>query len=895
MKNPSMKIFEELKTSSMGLNSEEAKKRLELYGPNVIVEKRKRKLLQKFISNFLDPFALLLFAAASLCVMSDMILMGIVIFAITIINVILSVFQEWRAEKAVEKLRAWMPEYAKVIRDGRVMKIPLKEIVPGDVILLDEGSKVPADAVLVEAYDLWTSNVPLTGESIPQPKSVDTDGNEYNFSIDAPNVVFMGTSVVKGSGKAVVVSTGMKTRFGGIVELTEEIEEEESPFQKEIARMAKYDLGIAVLVGFTFFAIGLLILKLDLMNDILFMIGTMIALVPEGLQITVSTALAMSILDMVKCNVLVKRLSSTQTLGSVTFVCMDKTGTITTGQMTVSKIWVYDKIIEVTGVGYSPLGDFLYDGKKLEEDLPALDMLMEACTLCNNSALEPPSDTKRTWEIIGDPTDGALLVAALKYGMDRQSLAIDKELVKKIPFDPSKRRMTVVYRSGAKTIAYTKGSPRSVLSACSCIFVNGRRENMDTSRRMRIEEMIKNFGGEGLREIAVAFKEISSEEFNLDEGFIFLGLVGLIDPPRPEIRDFVEKAKRAGIKILIITGDYGPTAKAIAKMAGIVSDDAKIIRGVDMEAMSDHEILSELRRGDVILARVSPEQKLRIARILKKGGEVVAMVGDGVNDAPSLKEADIGIAMGLSGTDVAREVADMILLDDSFTSIVKAIEAGRAIYENIKKFVAYVFTHNWAELIPYLLYVIMGIPLPLTVAQILAIDLGIDVLPSLALSREPPEEAIMEGGPRDRKERLFDRSVALKSLFIGIVIATGAMIGCLMTWLKGGWRWGTPLDSRSHVYIKGVTMTFAGIVVGQIGNLLTCRSRRASILKMKFANSKWLFFAIAIQLFILFLIIYIAPLQVVFTTTALELQDWAYLAMIGISVIVIDELRKAVS
>jgi magnesium-transporting ATPase (P-type) len=892
-------VFDSLETSPQGLTKEEAQRRLAKYGPNTLVEKKPVSIIQRFVSHLKDLFSVLLLFASLLAVIGGMPELSLIILAVVIINTIFSLFQEWRAEKAMETLKSWMPEYAKVVRDGELKKLLVKELVPGDVIALEEGDRVPADARLIEAFDLWTNNVPLTGESEPQPRTARPVKAVDSASLDVPNLVFMSTSVAIGRGRAVVINTGMNTRFGKIAGLTQEIGEEQSPLQKEIAYTAKYDFIVAVLVGIVFFSMNLVWLHVDFYGSILFMIGVMVACVPEGLQVTVSSALAINVLKMVKENVLVKKLSAVQTLGSVTVICTDKTGTITKGEMTVRKVWVYNKVLDVSGIGYDPTrGEFTYDDKTLGKDQPqTIEKLLEISALCNSAKVEPPSDRSKSWSIVGDPTDGALLVAALKYGLNTRMIAAQKPTIHIVPFDYSKKRMTTIHSDKQGIMVYTKGAPRSVLSICNRILINGKTEDLTPQYLSTVEEKIREFANKGLRVIVAAYKELPSDESfkakDVEKDMTFIGLAAIHDPPRPEVRDAVRLAKQAGIKIVIITGDYGPTAQAVAEAVGIVEPQkCRIIRGVDLETISDQQIAEEVGRENVIFARVTPEQKLRIVTVLKQHGEVVAVTGDGANDAPSLKEADIGVAMGVSGTDVAREAADMVLLDDSFASIVKAVESGRAIYENIRRFIVYVFAHNWAELIPFVLYAVLGIPLPLLVVQVLAIDLGIDVIPSLALSREPPELGIMQEPPRSIKERIFNAKVFLRSLYIGAFIATGAMLGCIMAWSAGGWHLGLPLRSDDPVYIKGTTMTFAGIVIAQVGNVMACRTNKASLFKTSPKSNKWIWLGIAAQISIISSLIYVPLMQQVFSTTALGLSDWAFLALLAAVVVCAEEIRK---
>jgi Ca2+-transporting ATPase len=900
---PAEKVFEDLQTSPNGLTSQEAQLRLKKYGQNKLTERRQLPFIKKFIKHLRDLFGLLLIFAAILSFLSDNPSLGFIILAVVFVNIFVSLFQESRAEKAMETLKSWMPENAKVFRNGELDKIPVSEIVPGDIIFLEEGDRVPADARLIEAFDLWTNNVPLTGESEPQPRVAETLKTVEKAYLYAPNLVFMSTSVAKGQGKAVVYATGMGTQFGKIASLTQTIQAEDSPLQKEIGSMAKFDFIIAVIVGIAFFTASYLFLNVSQGTSFLFMIGVMVACVPEGLQVTVSSALAINVLKMVKQNVLVKRLSAVQTLGSVTVICTDKTGTITKGEMTVNKLWVKDRVIRVSGLGYMPVGEFTVNGEPVEEkDKNSLDKLLEIASLCNGAKVEPPDDQNKNWSVIGDPTDGALYVAALKWGQVIEEIADQKPTVHILPFSYERKRMSTIHEVDDTMLVYTKGAPRILLDLCNRIYVDGKTEELTKENFDWVEARIHEFANQGLRVIAMAYKEVPKAEYNkdsnLENDLIFVGLAGMRDPPRKEVKLAVEKAKEAGIKTVIITGDYGPTAEAIAKEVGIVSKEAcQVIRGIDLDDLNDKAIVDEVKKGDVIFARVSPEQKLRIVSTLKKSGEIVAVTGDGANDAPSLKEADIGVAMGASGTDVAREAADIVLLNDSFASIVRAVESGRAIYENIRKFIVYVFSHNWAELIPYVLFAVLStsiwaFPLPLLVVQVLVIDLAIDVIPSLALSREPPEAGIMQEPPRSIKERLFTGRVFGRSLYIGAIIAAGALYGCLSTWIAGGWNFGMTLAPSDPLYIKGVTMTFAGIVVAQAGNAIACRTSKQSIFRTSLAKNRWIIWGIVAQLSVLAVLVYVPLMQEVFGTTALGMYDWLYLLMLPLAVIFAEEARK---
>ncbi len=913
-------LLEHYNSSWKGLTQEEVEKRQKQYGPNILRKKKSQSMITRFLLQLRDWFSLLLLVASFLSFIAKMAELGYVILAIVFLNALLSLFQEYRAEKAMESLKSYIPEYTKVIRNGKLQRVLVKELVPGDLIVLQGGDRVPADARLIEVYDLWTNNIPLSGESEPQQRTARAEKNLDGTYLDVPNVAFMSTSVVKGEGKAIVIDTGKNTKFGQIASLTSEIQDDVSPLQKEIKKTAKYDFIIALIVGGIFFILSLFLLKIPLPASILFFIGVMVACVPEGLQITVSSALAISVLKMTKQNVLVKRLSAVQTLGSVTTICTDKTGTITTGEMSVRRIFVSNQLIEVTYSGFDLTGDFnLIDPaskvsrKVKRNEISALDKLLEIAALCNEAKAEaitiPQKIEKgnkrdrehKKYNIIGDPTDGALLMVALNYGFNLKSLHDQQPLIQKRPFDSVRKRMTTIHKSRKRFFQYIKGAPFGIMDICDKIELKDRIEPFTPEIRGNIEKEYKTFAQAGLRVLGFAYREIDEKKTYrtsvAEENMIFLGLMALQDPPRTEVKEAVLMAKEAGMRVVIITGDSGPTSQAISEEVGITEKGkTEIIRGENLVKLGQQGIVDKIKQGNIVFARVAPEQKLEIVKALKHAQEIIAVTGDGANDAPSLREADIGIAMGIGGTDIARDAADMILLNNNFASIVKAIESGRAIYDNIRKFIIYVFSHNWAELIPFLLYILIGLPLPLLVVQVLAIDLFIDIIPSLALSRERPEPGIMHELPRSIKKPLFDSGVLLRSLYIGIIISLGALIGCISTWMTYGSNWMELAQFPTNpIYIKGTTMTFAGIVLAQVGNLFSCRTNTSSIFKSGFLKNRLIFWAILSQISILCLLIYVPVLQPAFGTTALNLTDWAYLILLPIIVIIAEEVRKLLS
>ena len=888
-------VYSALLTSEDGLSNEEFRKRQGQYGKNDIIRDRPFSWGGRVWHALLDPFSALLVFAGLLALLSGITELGAVVFAIVFLNAALSVVQEWRGERAMEALRKWVPQSAMVMRDGTLHRIDVEDIVPGDVIQLDLGERVPADARLVEANGMWTDNAPLTGESTPQsrravPAELGTRPEE------SPNLVFMGTSVTSGSGVAIVYATGMSTRFGQIARLTHEAVQSASPLEKEIERTARYDLVIAIAVGLAFFAAGTLFLHLNAVSAALLMIGVMVAFVPEGLQLTISTALAVSLVEMARNKVLVKKLAAVQTLGSVTVICTDKTGTITRGVMTVSEIWVDGTTVKVSGIMPGMNGQATVDGKYVSPAMvPDLEWAFELCVLCNNAKLVPSTEPSADWNVLGDPTDSALLMAAKKLGLEPDDIRNKNPRTAVLPFDPARRTMITHHDDDGGTLICVKGALDVVLRQCSSRLSNGRTEPLDNDSRSVIQKEEGSLTDLGLRVIALAFKRVQNRTADIpmaESDLTFAGLVGMRDPPRPEVREALRQAGRAGVRTIIITGDHASTALEVAREVGMVDGGVTIITGEQLDELDDARLSETLGQPRLIFARTSPAQKQRIVSTLKAKNEVVAVTGDGANDAPSLKNADIGVAMGVSGTDVAREAADIILLDDSYASIIRSIKLGRGIYDNIRKFVVYVFTHNWAELVPYLVYGLLAIPLPLLAVQILAIDLIIDVPPSLALSREPPERGVMDRPPRSRTQRLFDMDFLTRSVAIGAVIAMVALAGCMLTWSNGGWQFGMQLPADGLVYRKGTTMAFAAIVVAQMANLLGSRTLDTSILQMEWTSNRWIWAGLMWMIGSLLLMVYYPPLQSVFGTASLSLPDWAFLAAGAMVVLVVNEMMK---
>ena len=890
-----------LKTSDKGLSAAEAAQRLESFGPNELAELKKKPIIFKLLENFYHFFAIMLWIGGGMAFVADMPQLGYAIFAVIFINAIFSFWQEFKAEKATEALKKMMPMKAKVVRDGDVVEIMAAEIVPGDVLVLEEGDNISADARLVEEFDLRTNNATLTGESDPVRKTSAPVIDEKLTQTEKPNLVFAGTSVAYGSGRAIVFATGMYTEFGKIAKMTQAVKVEQSPLQKEMSIVTKVVALLALGTGVLFFVLGYFLGGLSLAEGFLFSIGIIVALVPEGLLPTVTLGLAMGVQRMAKRHALIKKLSSVETLGCTTVVCTDKTGTLTQNEMTVREIWVNGQHIHVSGVGYEPAGKYAHQNKPLTKDeLDAVTLLVRSASFCNNARLLPPSDEDMGWSVLGDPTEGALLVAAQKAGFDYQEELAGARRVYELPFDSVRKRMTTIHlHHKIGKIGYVKGAPKEILNICTHIATPTGVVSLDKKTRATIIAQNDKFAKEGLRVLAMAYKEIPKEtnEYTpetTEKDLVFVGLMAMMDPPREEVAKAVEQCATAGIKVIMVTGDYGLTAESIARRIGIIKGEtARIVTGTELEGLNEEQLIHELEKPNILFARVSPEHKMQIAKALKDMGHVVAMTGDGVNDAPALKMADIGVAMGISGTDVAKEAAEMILTDDNFASIVHAIEEGRAVYDNIRRFVIYIFTSNFPELVPFLLFILFKIPLPLTIMQILAIDLGTDMLPALALGTEAPEPGVMERPPRDRNERLLKASVLSKAyLFLGPIQSIAAISAFYFMYFTSGWRPGMAMAASGIVYVKATTMTHAAVVTTQIGNGFAQRTNRESIFKVGFFTNKFLLWGVLGECIGIFVLIYVQPFQRIFEHGPLGVIDWIFLFSLAPTLLIADEIRK---
>ena len=908
-------IYAEIDTSDEGLTEAEVHKRLHKYGHNRLKKLRRTSLVTRFLRNFTNLLAILMWVGSVLAFLVKMPAVGWAIITVIVINALFSFWQEFKAEKAIDALRNLIPSYARVVRAGKETKVSSYDIVPGDIIVLDEGDNIPADARLLEAHELRVDNSVFSGESRPAYKFSDPvqDGSEFNW-IEMPNLVFAGTSVVSGSGRAVVIATGMSTEIGAIASLTQTVKEELSPLQKEINRLTRVISVIAVSLGIVFFLFGKALTGMTFAGAAIFAIGIILGNVPEGLLPTVSLALAMGVQRMAKRHALIKKLSSVETLGCTSVICTDKTGTLTSNQISARRLWLNDKFITLGSDSCEPKPDFLCNGSAAlaaEYSADSMELLLRVGVLCSTAKFVPATATQKYWTTIGDPTEGAFLALATKGGFD-----IDRErqlhpLVRRFPFESIRKRMSSVHRTpDGRMLVYVKGAPRELLDLCTRRMRGSEPFDLSKEGREAIAGAADEFAREGLRVLGVAWREMPEAEAagataeTTERDLVFLGLVGMYDPPRAEVPDAIACCRRAGIRVVMVTGDHPITALSIARQVGIVATDtAAVITGSELDDLSPERLRERLQKEELVFARVNPEHKLRVVSAFKELGHVVAVTGDGVNDAPALKRADIGVAMGVRGTDVAREAAEMILTDDNFASIVAAVEEGRAVFENIKKFITYIFAHLVPEAVPFIFYVLMKLPAPITAMQILAIDLGTETLPALALGTEKPEAGIMDLPPRPRKKGIVGRTVLFRGyVFLGLLNTAAVMFAYFLTLIAGGWSFSLAGAARmlepsettfaNPLHLKATTMVFVGIVVMQLANVFACRSERRSAFEMGFFTNKLILWGIAFELAFTAALVYVPFLQHIFNTTALGIHEWGFLFGLMLVVFLLEEARK---
>lgn len=863
--------LEALDTNTHGLTSEIAANRLSTFGPNELKSGPRISPWAILAEQFKNVLIIILLIATSLSAVMGHGIEAIAITVIVVFAVLLGFVQEYRAERAIEALRRMAAPTSTVFRDGVEVEVPANEIVPGDVVLIRSGDRIPADARLIESHSLKIEESALTGESVPVEKS--TEKLDQGISpADRRNMVFAGTAAVYGRGRAVVTATGMDTEFGKIALMLETVESGRTPLQKNLDRIGSMLARAALVIVAVIVVLGV-VRGQPLIDMVVFGIALAVAVVPEALPAVVTISLAIGVQRLAKRNALMRKLPAVETLGSTSVICSDKTGTLTRDEMTVRRVWSGGETYEVTGSGYDPAGRFERDGRETDPDGLARDTLA-AATLASDAMVELDGRTG-LWNVKGDPTEAALIVAAMKAGFIPDDLSDRFPRIAEIPFTAETKRMTTLHDGPDGKIAYTKGAPEVIVESCSKFATANGEIAMEAAEAEEVLETARSMAEGALRVLAVARKS-ATELCNAETGMTFLGLLGMIDPPRPEARGAIATCRTAGIRPVLITGDHPLTAAAVAREIGLLNE-GRTVTGKELDRMDDRILEDEVESIDVF-ARVSPIHKLRVVSALQAGNRIVAMTGDGVNDAPALKKADIGIAMGITGTDVSKEAAAMTLTDDNFATIVAAVEEGRAIFGNIKKYLMYLLSCNIGEIGLMAATALAGLPLPLTAVQLLYVNLATDGLPALALAVDPPDNDLMRRHPRDPKRGVFTRPV-VTLMIVGGVWSTLANLA-VFTYALG---------HRSHS--EAMTMTFATLVVIQFVNAYNFRSDRRSLFSRPFANH-WLNAAIAWELLLLGLVIYLPVLQSPFGTFGLTLDDWLIVAAASASIIPVIEAAK---
>jgi len=906
-------IFKELDVNQTGLSQEEAKNRLMQYGPNELKKEKGTSPIKMFFEQFADILMIILLIAVGLSIGSYFIKQDVgelydamVIVAIVLATATLGFVEEFRSGKAVEALKKMTAPTAIVMRSGKEEKIPTSEIVPGDIILLYTGDKIPADARLIEAFNLKIDEAALTGESTPVNKNVAALSEETPFN-DRKNMTFTGTIVVYGRGKAVATSTGMNTEFGKIAKMVQTTKEETTPLEKRTSSIGKWIGVLSIVICLTVAAIGFVEGR-DWLDMVLWGISLAVAAVPEALPAIVTGTLAVGMYRMAKVNAIVKRLPAVETLGCTSVICSDKTGTMTKGEMTVQRIYVNGKAIKVSGVGYEPNGEFLFEDKKIDPSGEELCILLKTATLCNDAKLEKETQTER-WIIKGDPTEGALIVTAAKAELWKEELEKKEPRIAEIPFSSERKCMTTFHELPVKKMAYMKGAPEIVLAKCSKIFSNGKTRKLNAEDKAEILKVNEAMARQALRNLGFAFRDLPEDTADLDEktekDFTFIGIMGMIDPPREEVKDAIYTCGKAGISVVMVTGDHKLTAVAVARelnLLGENEEEEKVLTGEELEKMNDEQ-LANVVENVVIYARVSPEHKMRIVKAWKAKGRVVAMTGDGVNDAPALKMSDIGVSMGITGTEVTKEASDMVLTDDNFASIVKAAREGREIYDNIKKYLTYLLRCNIMEIlvmfiavvaVPYLAMIISpgsnpaavsDATIALTATQLLWVNLTTDGLPAIALGVDPGDPDLMERKPRDPNESVFTRDV--KTYLIIVPLLMTAL-------LLFGYFYYKPWEGI-HQLTEARTQLLTAMIMMELANAISARSLKYSVFKVGVFKNRFLWYAILSSFGLQLLVLYTPGLSGLFDVNPPEPLDWAFAILFTIIVFGSLELGKYIA
>jgi calcium-translocating P-type ATPase len=886
------RLLRDLRSAPEGLSTREAQRRLLQYGPNTLQRRHKRRWPGELARQFTHPLALLLWLAAGLLLIVGSNVVAAAVVLIICLNAAFSFVQELQAERAVEELAKYLPQRARVERDGTVAEIDATQLVPGDIVLIQEGDRIAADVRLLNGA-IEVNMSALTGESVPALRSAAmVDVNVPLLS--AHELVFSGTTCTGGEARGVAFATGMATEIGRIAALSQRVKPDPSPLERQVRRVAWLIAAVSVMLALSFIPVATLAAHLTLINSLVFAAGLLAGMVPEGLLPVITLALAVAVRELAGRGALVKRLSAVETLGSTDVICTDKTGTLTENRMIPVAAWVPLQRIDLEGSTSPALGSVVPS---------SLQALGRVAASCNNALLNDEGDPA------GDPTEIAILMAARTFGADINREHREAQRRWQFHFDPELKLMSTVDQlPSASTVVHTKGAPESVLSRCSHILdTDGHTAALDDLGRRRVEAAVNGFAAEGLRVLAFARRDLATDELapqrrgDAELDLCFTGLIAMLDPPRAGVADAVAQCRTAGIRIVVITGDHPLTARAIAQRVGITGDHPTVVTGDQFEGLTEHQLAALIQENpEVIFARASPEAKLHIAEALRDGGHVVAMTGDGVNDAPALRCADIGVAMGKSGTDVAREAATMVLTDDNFSTIVTAVHAGRRVYDNVRKFILYIFAHATPETVPFLVFAVGGglIPLPLTIMQILAFDVGSETLPALSLSREPAEPGIMARPPRPRNEGVIRAPMLARAwLFLGAIVATLQMAGFFYVLFKAGWHPGVTVDVGAplhHAYRQATTMTFLGMMAGQIGTAFAVRTQRASLRSVGVFSNRYLLAGIAAEILLAALFVYAPPMQALLGTAPLPVSDLLLLPAYPVIVWGADECMRYV-
>ncbi|HIU32277.1 MAG TPA: cation-translocating P-type ATPase [Candidatus Caccousia avistercoris] len=857
----------ELQTNaSTGLSPEEASARLQQHGPNRLEGGKEKSILQMVLEQLKDFLVIILIIAAIISIALNEALEGVIILAIVVLNTILGVYQENKASNALKALKDMASPHAKVLRGGNIVEVASSDVVPGDVVILEAGDYVPADLRLLESVNLKIDEAALTGESVPVEKDAGAVLPADASLGDRINCGYMGTVVTYGRGRGVITETGMQTQMGHIAGMLSNTPDESTPLQKKLDHLGKL-LGIVCLsICAVIFVLGLFH-GMELFDIFMTSVSLAVAAIPEGLTVVVTIVLAMGMQKMVKCNAIVKRLSAVETLGSTTVICSDKTGTLTQNKMTIQKLYDGQRMYSVSGTGYSPEGQITCDGGEPWEN--ALDKLVEGALLCNDATYDPKEE-----RIVGDPTEGAMVVLAYKRGMEKGQWEKKYPRLQEIPFDSDRKLMSTFHEIDGKVRMYTKGAPDELLRRCTEIELDGRRTPLTAEKREEALTVNTEMAQAALRVIGVAYREMDQVDasFEAENNLVFVGLVGMIDPPREEAKAAIDMCKNASIQVKMITGDHKITASAIGRQLGIDTD--RTVEGREISEMSDEE-LRECVKTTSVFARVSPEHKVRLVDAVRANGNIAAMTGDGVNDAPSLKHADIGVAMGITGTDVSKEAADMILTDDNFASIVSAVSEGRTIYSNIRKVVGFLLSCNIGEILVIFIAMLANLPVPLVAIQLLSINLITDAFPAFALGMEKAEPGTMSRPPRDPSEPIVNKKMSVAVVIQSLALA----LGTLGSFLYGYYVHGSLDIARSACFFT--------LVLGELLRAYSARSESISIFRMKAFSNSYLNKCVLVSILFMFAAIYVPFLNPVFSTVALSLDElliallFAFLPMLG--------------